>query len=144
MMSKCANIAKSHLLGFIVLSSQVRQRRSTFFFFFFFFFYEESWNSIPRTQIQTARHEGICGVMINSHIGSTKQAHNLLGCSKAHRSACAIAVERKWLQEDFARRFDLIPTSSRLVWIRTINRRGLLWLVRFAKICVLWQTLPNF
>jgi hypothetical protein len=40
MMSKCANIAKSHLLGFIVLSSQVRQRRSTFFFFFFF--YEKS------------------------------------------------------------------------------------------------------
>jgi hypothetical protein len=98
-MSKCTNIAKSHLLGFIVLSSQVRQRRSTFFcccfFFFFFFFYEKSLNSIARTQIQTARHEGICGVMTNSHIGSTKQAHNLLGCSKAHRSAFAIAVERK-------------------------------------------------
>jgi hypothetical protein len=94
MMSKCRNIAKSHLLGFIVLSNQVRQRRSTFFFFF----YEKSWNSIPRTRIQTGRHEGICSVMINSHIGSTKQSHNLLGCNKAHRSAFAIAEERKWYE----------------------------------------------
>jgi hypothetical protein len=68
----------------------------------------------------------------------------LLGCSKAHRSAFAIAVERKWYER-----------ISQGVWFHLYlprrdwseseleNRRGLLWLVRFAKICVLWQTLPN-